>query len=139
MPSVAISRDAAERLLKLVESPSLFALVGAANTAVDVSVFLVLTELAQVPPLPANAVSYSLGAVNSFVLNKLLTFRDRETRRSPARQLIAFALVKLLCLALSSAVLALALALVPSLAAKLVSIVVTFVFAYTLSSRLVFR
>ena len=139
MRSPATSRSTVERLLELVETPALFAMVGASNTVVDLLVFWVLSEMAQVPPLLANVVSYSLGAVNSFTLNKLLTFRDRDTRRSSMEQLLAFAVVKLVCLALSSLVLVLALLFMASLAAKLVSIVVTFVFAYMLSSRLVFR
>jgi putative flippase GtrA len=137
--SPAISRGALERLLELLETPALFALVGASNTVVDLAVFWFLTEMAQVPPLLANVVSYSLGAVNSFTLNKLLTFRDRDTRRSSMEQLLAFAVVKLVCLSLSSLVLVLTLLFMASVAAKLVSIVVTFVFAYTLNSRLVFR
>jgi putative flippase GtrA len=98
-----------------------------------------LTGRVQMAPLLANAASYSLAAVNSFVLNRLLTFRNRKTTRSTTEQAGAFVLARLASLVVSSLVLAVALQLVPSLAAKLVSIIVTFGFAYTLSSRLVFR
>ena len=137
--SVAKLQSRVAGRLALVASPALFALVGVSNTAVDVAVFWVLTEQAHVAPLLANAASYSIGALNSFALNKLITFRDRESRDGSARQMAAFALVKLASLGLSSLVLALALPLAPSLAAKLISIVVTFSFAYALTSRLVFR
>ena len=125
--------------LALAAAPALFALVGASSTAIDVALFWLLIELAQASPLLANAVSYSLGAVNSFLLNKFVTFRNRKTYRDSAEQLAMFVAVRLGCLATSSLVLALALPFMSSLAAKLVSVVVTFVIAYTLSSRLVFR
>jgi hypothetical protein len=54
-------------------------------------------------------------------------------------QVGAFALVRLLCLAISTVALTLGLLVMPKLAAKLVSIVITFFFAYNLSSRLVYR
>ena len=117
----------------------LFALVGASSTTLDVALFWLLIDLAQVPPLPANAVSYSLAAANSFLLNKFITFRHRKAQRGSVRQVAIFVLVRLTCLAVSSLVLAAALSLLSSLAAKLVSVAVTFTLAYTLSSRLVFR
>lgn len=139
LPSTATSQGTLEKLRDQLAAPSLFALVGASTTVIDLAVFWLLTELAQLSPLLANVISYSIGAVNSFALNKLLTFRHRAIRRSSAEQFAAFVVVRLVCLALSSLVLALALPFMPSLAAKLVSIVITFAFAYTLSSRLVFR
>ncbi len=117
----------------------LFALVGASSTAIDFVLFWLLIELAQAQPLRANAVSYSLAAVNSFLLNKFVTFRHRETRYGSTWQVAAFVLVRSACLVVSSVVLAAALLFLSSLGAKLVSIVVTFFLAYTLSSRLVFR
>jgi putative flippase GtrA len=126
-------------LLRLLETPSRFALVGAVNTSIDVAVFWVLTGLAQVPPLPANAVSYSLAAVNGFVLNRHLTFRHRKMRHGSGAQLMAYVLVRLTCLALSTVVLAAALPFMSPMLAKLVSIAVTFVAAYLLSSRVAFR
>jgi putative flippase GtrA len=119
--------------------PATFALVGVSSTAIDIAIFWALVELAQVPPLLANAISYSTGAINSFLLNKFVTFRDRATRRRSGEQLALFIVVRLVCLAIASLVLAVALHFMPSLPAKLVSIVVTFVVAYALSSGLVFR
>lgn len=123
----------------LLASPALFALVGGVSTVIDVAVFWILLELAQAPALLANAVSYSVGAVNSFLLNKLVTFRHRQTSRSSAQQLAAFVVVRVVCLGVSSLALAVALPFMSSLAAKGVSVVVAFALAYALSSRLVFR
>ena len=121
-------------------APATFALVGASSTAIDVGIFCILVELAHLPPLFANAVSYSVAAINSFFLNKFVTFRDRNRCRDALEeQLALFILVRGVCLAIGSIVLAIALDFMPSLFAKLVSIVPTFIVAYALSSRLVFR
>ena len=135
----ASPRSALGRRLALIAAPGTFALVGASSTAIDVTIFWVLVQLVQVPPLFANAISYSTGAINSFLLNKFVTFRARNTRRGSGEQLALFVVVRIACLVIASLVIALALPFMPSLAAKLVSIVVTFVVAYALSSRLVFR
>jgi putative flippase GtrA len=118
----------------------LFALVGVANTTVDVAAFWILAALLGMPALLANVISFSLGALNSFVLNALVTFRHRTTqRRYSSQRLFAFTVVTLVCLGLSTLVLALALPFLPSLAAKLVSVVATLVCGYALNSWLVFR
>jgi putative flippase GtrA len=98
-----------------------------------------LTGSVQMPPLTANVLSYSVAAINSFLLNKFVTFRHRQTRRSSMLQLAFFIVARLICLGLSTLVLAISLSFVPNLAAKLTSVVVTFFAAYALSSRLVYR
>jgi putative flippase GtrA len=75
--------------------------------------------------------AWKVAVINSFLLNKLVTFRFRETRSSSILQLATFAIVRLLCLGISTMVLALSLLLVPSLGAKLGSMTITFFFAYT--------
>jgi len=125
--------------LAMLPQPVYFGLVGAVSTSIDVAVYWLLTGPAHMAPLPANALSYSLAAINSFVLNKLITFRCTEMQSSSILQLAAFAIVRLLCLGISTLVLALSLLLVPSLAAKLASVAVTFFIAYTLSRQLVYR
>jgi putative flippase GtrA len=117
----------------------LFALVGVSNTAIDVGLFFLLTEKAHVPALLANAASYGVGALNSFALNQRLTFRGRALGHGPLAQVAAFALVKLACLGVSTCALGMALLFLGNLPAKAASIAVTFVFAYTLTDRLVFR
>ena len=139
MRSAASPQTALGGWLALAVVPATFALVGVSSTAIDIAIFWALVELVQVPPLLANAISYSTGAINSFLLNKFVTFRDRAARRGSGEQLALFIVVRLVCLAIASLVLAVALHFMPSLPAKLVSIVVTFVVAYALSSWLVFR
>lgn len=52
-----------------------FALVGILNTGVDVVIFFLLTWLGS-PYVAAQVVSYSCGAANSYLLNKIWTFRS---------------------------------------------------------------
>ena len=119
--------------------PILFALVSASSAVVDVSMFWLLTRRGQLAPLVANAASYGIAAGNSFILNKLLTFRHRKTRHGAKVQAALFVLARCLCLIVSTLALAAALRLAPSLVAKLMANAVTLGFAYLLSSRLVFR
>jgi putative flippase GtrA len=74
-----------------------FALVGILNTAVDVALFFVLTRL-DVPYVAAQVVSYSCGAGNSYVLNKLWTFR---TCGLSYPEMLRFAAVNLASLGIS--------------------------------------
>jgi putative flippase GtrA len=118
--------------------PILFALVGASSAVLDVSMFWLLTRQGQLAPLVANAVSYGIAAGNSFILNKLLTFRHRKTRHGAKMQAALFILARCLCLIVCTLALAAALRFAPSLVAKLMASAVTLGVAYTLSSRLVF-
>jgi putative flippase GtrA len=52
-----------------------FALVGILNTGVDVAIFFLLTWLG-IPYVASQVVSYSCGAANSYLLNKVWTFRS---------------------------------------------------------------
>src|SRR3954470_3643142 len=56
-----------------------FAIVGCANTAVDFSIFFGLISLVECNAVLANSVSYSLGVVCSYNLNRIWTFSDRAT------------------------------------------------------------
>jgi putative flippase GtrA len=113
--------------------------VGVLNTSIDVGAFWVLTALAGLPPLVANVVSFCLGAANSFAVNGLVTFADRGVALASAARVARFAAVTVVCLAVSSLALWLALALVPPLAAKLASVAMTVAVGYVLLSRLVYR
>lgn len=76
-----------------------FCIVGIANTAVDLSVFFVLT-LGQVPYLLAQVLAYSAGMVNSFILNRKWTFKvEGKTSRG---EMSGFILVNLSSLLLTS-------------------------------------
>jgi putative flippase GtrA len=96
--------------LRLPRQALRFCLVGGLNTLLDL---LILNGLLWLFPttsslvlLVFNAVAYSFGAVNSFVLNKYWTFERRQ--RTTPRELGRFALTTLVGIAWSSGILWLA-------------------------------
>jgi putative flippase GtrA len=116
-----------------------FGAVGLVNTGVDFLAFLLLTRWAGIEPLAANVVSFSLGAINSYVLNRLVTFTDSATPLSAPGAMGRFAAVTLFGLLVSSVTLAGGLALsFGEIAAKAGAIVATFFTGYLLTRRLVF-
>lgn len=128
-----------KQLVRALARPAMFAGVGAANTAVDLAMFGLLIGPAALPPLYANFISFTLGALNSFFLNTLITFRDRPLDRWTPQRLLRFMLVTFFSLALSSVVLATSLVILPPLAAKVASVIVVFAASYLLSTSFVFR
>jgi len=80
-----------------------FVLVGLLNTGVDVAIFFLLTR-SGVPYLGAQVVSYSCGAANSYLLNKVWTFRSSGLSYG---EVIRFTTVNLASLGISVLVLSL--------------------------------
>ncbi|WJH34895.1 GtrA family protein [Paenibacillus sp. CC-CFT747] len=75
-----------------------FNLVGLLNTAIDFVVFSLLVGLG-VPYLASQCVSYGAGIVNSFLLNRSWTFRERQGARGA--QAVRFLLLNAVTLGLS--------------------------------------
>ena len=119
--------------------PALFAVVGVVNTTVDLGIFCVLTGMEWLTPLPAHFVSFCVAAINSFVLNTLITFRDRPDGRWMPQRIMRFGLVAVFSLMLSTMVLAGLLQALPPIPAKLVSVVVMFAVSYGLNAVVVFN
>ena len=80
-----------------------FALVGLLNTGVDVAIFSLLVWL-DVSYLSAQVVSYCCGAANSYLLNKLWTFRSCGLSYT---EMVRFTAVNLISLGIAVALLAL--------------------------------
>ncbi len=80
-----------------------FMLVGLLNTGIDVAVFFLLTWLGIVY-VAAQVVSYSCGAANSYLLNKVWTFRSCGLSYA---EMVRFVVVNLISLGISVACLAL--------------------------------
>ncbi|TPK89998.1 GtrA family protein [Mesorhizobium sp. B2-4-17] len=57
-----------------------FAIVGLANTAIDLAGFFLLLKL-RIPPLPANVISWSIAVVFSFVANGFWSFERNQAIR----------------------------------------------------------
>lgn len=139
-PHAAEARDlsSAPKGLRTAVQALAFAFVGVVNTAVDVVAFMALTW-AGLHPLFANVISFSLGAINSLVLNKNLTFRDSGVRFS-RKLVLTFALATVLSLAVSQASLYGLLQVgLPELGAKLASVVFTFAVGFLFNKYLTFR
>jgi putative flippase GtrA len=80
-----------------------FALVGLLNTGVDVVIFFLLTR-AGTPYVLAQVASYSCGATNSYLLNKVWTFRSCGLSYA---EIIRFITINLISLGISVVVLGL--------------------------------
>lgn len=116
-----------------------FGIVGVANTALDFSLFWILVTYLSVQPLLANTASYSVGVFNSFFLNKFWTFGSAAQRADSVRQFSSFALVSIVSLALSNAILWIASLFLALIYAKGVSICGTFIFNFLASKFFVFH
>ena len=124
-----------------------FGLVGAANTALDFGLLLVLANFFAVPHVIANIVSSSIAFVSSFFANKKYTFKT--TGQSVIREMILFAIVTLFGLwVIQSAIITLLTPPIQSIVtndtitlviAKLVATLASLTWNYILYSRIVFK
>ncbi|MDQ0196672.1 GtrA family protein [Paenibacillus wynnii] len=80
-----------------------FNAVGVLNTLVDFAIFTLLHSIGMVYGV-AQVISYSAGTANSFILNKKVTFRDRDRNSTDGfdrKQLLRFILLNLVVLGIS--------------------------------------
>lgn len=124
--------------IESIPRPVKYAIVGVLNTLVDLTIFVTLTESLGISPKLANIVSYSAGILVSFVLNRRLVFRYHSYHHGVRQQLIRFAVVNLLSLAISTTLVVVLSAQVPPLMAKLLSIPPVFVWGFLCTRRIVF-
>ncbi|WP_258198212.1 GtrA family protein [Priestia megaterium] len=76
-----------------------FALVGVVNTLIDFVVYALLTTIG-VNYILAQWISYSVGILNSYVMNRKWTFERKE--KSSKREVISFVILNLITLSLTS-------------------------------------
>jgi putative flippase GtrA len=116
-----------------------FALVGVVNTAIDFSVFWTAAHFLGWPLVPANVLAW-LGAVSfSYAMNSLITFGPESGRILRWRDYATFAASGVAGMVSSTATLFALSYVMPVLAAKLISIAVSFAFNFSLSHFVVFR
>jgi putative flippase GtrA len=137
-PLIGKTQSLVSAARSLARRPTLFALVGCVNTAIDFGVFAILTEFSGIPPLIANVISYLMGATNSLIMNGMITFRGNGVDLFSLSLILRFVLVTGVCLGISSIALAVALVFVPSLFAKIFAIAVAFISGFLMYSRLVY-
>lgn len=78
-----------------------FSTVGALNTVVDLIVFTAVLNLNSVPAYIAQGAGYGAGMLNSFIMNKLWTFKKFDTGSGLAGEVLRFFTVNALSLIIS--------------------------------------
>jgi putative flippase GtrA len=116
-----------------------FGLVGCVNAAIDLGIFVILHYALGWSPIAAHTAGFLAAVVNSYVMNKLWTFQDKDWSRRAIWRGLRFFAVAFGGWLVGAAVIALAVPAIPALAAKLLAIAATFVWNYTLSRLWVFN
>lgn len=119
--------------------PFKFATVGVVNTAVDFAVFSVAFKVIGLPILLANGIAFSVAVTNSYLMNRLWTYRGHETRRREHETFFLYILISIGGLAVSSLVIVMLAAITHWTLAKVGAIGATFAWNYLLTSRCLFR
>lgn len=78
-----------------------FGIVGCINTGVDFITFTLLFSMFGIDKLVCQVGGYSMGIINSFVLNKLWTFNDKKEKTNTAAQFIKFVVTNMISLGVS--------------------------------------
>lgn len=77
---------------------SRFSMVGVLNTAVDFLMFTTCNSLFGLGYTISQIIGYSLGVINSYILNKKWTFDDRRGNKRSLRELLQFVIVNVVSL-----------------------------------------
>lgn len=129
---------ALHRTYVLLHRPAKFAMVGVANTGLDFALFWLLITFGGLQPVVANTCSYSTAIVNSYVLNRVWTFRGAPRTMRTMAQFGRFVCLNLIGLGISNLVVwAMSSVLVP-VAAKLLAVLATFTWNYWSTRRFVY-
>ena len=116
-----------------------FALVGMVNTAIDFSVFWTAAHFLGWPLVPANVLAWLVAVSFSYAMNSLITFGPESGRILRWRDYATFAASGVAGMVSSTATLFALSYVMPVLAAKLISIAVSFAVNFSLSHFVVFR
>ncbi len=116
-----------------------FAMVGVVNTAIDFSVFWTVAELLRWPLVPANVLAWLVAVSFSYGMNTFITFGPESGRILRWRDYATFAASGIAGMVCATATLFVLSYFLPLVAAKLISILVSFVINFSLSHFVVFR
>ena len=116
-----------------------FALVGVVNTAIDFSVFWTVVEFLHWPLVPSNVLAWLVAVSFSYGMNTFITFGPESGRILRWRDYATFAASGIAGMICSTATLFALSYMLPVVAAKLISILVSFVINFSLSHFVVFR
>jgi putative flippase GtrA len=115
-----------------------FGAVGFLNTGIDLLVFVLLYQVLGLGLVVANVVSYGLGTLNGFFLNKFWTFSETRLNGRVALQLPLYLSIYMVGLLLSTATLWVLAFMMPVLVAKVLALAVSMVSNFFLSRRFVY-
>ena len=116
-----------------------FAFVGVINTVIDFSVFWTAATYLQWPLVPANVLAWLVAVSFSYAMNSFTTFGPESGRTLRWRDYGTFIVSGVAGMVASTTTLFLLSYVLPVLAAKLISILVSFVVNFSLSHFVVFK
>ena len=116
-----------------------FAMVGVVNTGIDFGVFWTTATYLQWPLVPANVLAWLVAVSFSYAMNSFITFGPESGRVLRWRDYATFVASGIAGMVASTATLVVLSYVLPLLAAKLLSILVSFVVNFALSHFVVFK
>jgi len=116
-----------------------FAFVGVINTLIDFSIFWTAATYLHWPIIPANMLSWIVAVSASYTMNSFITFGPESGHALRWRDYATFVVSGLAGMVASTATVFVLSYFLPVLAAKLISIAVSFVFNFSVSHFFVFR
>jgi putative flippase GtrA len=116
-----------------------FAMVGAVNTGIDFSIFWTTASWLGWPLIPSNVLAWLIAVTFSYTMNSMITFGPESGRVLRWRDYLTFAASGVAGMVSSTATLFALSYVMPLLAAKLLSIAVSFAVNFSLSHFVVFR
>lgn len=116
-----------------------FAFVGVINTVIDFSIFWTAATYLQWPLVPANVLAWLVAVSFSYAMNSFTTFGPESGRTLRWRDYGTFIASGVAGMVASTTTLFILSYVLPVLAAKLISILVSFVVNFSLSHFVVFK
>jgi putative flippase GtrA len=112
--------------------------IGAVNTTIDISAFAFLYGVVGLDVVSSNVLAFLFAVINSYVLNFLITFHDRCSRRGTLRSFAKFLCVAALAMGVSTVIVYLISMLTHPLIAKLIAAAASTTINYVGSYKFVF-
>ena len=116
-----------------------FGLIGLGNTVVDLAVFTLAYQVLGLPLVPANVMAWLVAVTCSYLMNTMITFRAESGRVLRGKDYFSFVASGVLGVIATTTTLVVLSNFIPVYAAKLASILVSFVVNFTMSNFVVFR
>jgi putative flippase GtrA len=116
-----------------------FGVIGLGNTVIDLAIFTLAYKVLGLPLVPANVMAWLVAVSCSYVMNTMITFRAESGRVLRRKDYLSFVASGVLGVIATTTTLVVLSHFMPVYAAKLLSILVSFVVNFTMSHFVVFR